>query len=236
MGSFGDPIIAIAAIARADVSAARRDFKANRRDIAAPPIILMWPVPACPGRRHEPFRTPIVADHHDDDDPTTDSPRQRTLSPGRRGGGHVVGCAGDLLLARPVSRIIASAPHAGIGFIEAHGLALIIGVLLWRAPPVRAWHLTGAAVHVLLGISNLVFWQFFVAADMLWVGYLTTSLHGLFVVLQLLAARAAGPGASAHSSLRSAWHCLHVMAGRRHGEYGADIFRGLIAMGIWVLC
>jgi hypothetical protein len=104
----------------------------------------------------------------------------------------------------PVSRIIAGAPHAGIGFIEAHGLALIIGVLLWRAAPVRAWHLTGAAVHVLLGISNLVFWQIFVAADMLLVGYVTTSLHGLFVVLQLLAARAAGPGASAHSSLRGA--------------------------------
>jgi hypothetical protein len=73
--------------------------------------------------------------------------------------------------------------------------------LLWRAEPVRAWHLTGVAVHVLLGISNLVFWQIFVAADMLLVGYLTTSLHGLFVVLQLLAAHAAGPGASAHSSL-----------------------------------
>ena len=44
------------------------------------------------------------------------------------------------------------------------------------------------AIHVLLGTSNLVFWQLFVAADMLVVGYVTTALHGLFVVLQLLAA------------------------------------------------
>jgi len=84
------------------------------------------------------------------------------------------------------SRILGAAPHAGIGFIEAHGLALIIGVLLWRAMPVRGWHFTAAAVHVLLGTANLVFWQIFVAADALPAGYVTTSLHWLFVVLQLL--------------------------------------------------
>jgi hypothetical protein len=88
----------------------------------------------------------------------------------------------------PVADIIAAAPHAAIGFIEAHGLALIIGVLLWRAEPVRAWHLTAVAVHVLLGTANLVFWQIFVASDMLWLGYLTTGLHWLFVTLQLVAA------------------------------------------------
>ena len=86
--------------------------------------------------------------------------------------------------------IIANAPYAGIGFIEAHGLAFIIGVLLWRAAPERSWHLTAAAVHVLLGTANLVFWQIFIAADALWAGYVTTSLHWLFVVLQLTAAAA----------------------------------------------
>lgn len=91
----------------------------------------------------------------------------------------------------PMSRILASAPHAGISSIEAHGLALILGVLLWRATPVRFWHLTAAAVHLLLGTANLVFWQIFIAADILAVGYITTSLHWLFVVLQLCAATTA---------------------------------------------
>ena len=33
----------------------------------------------------------------------------------------------------------------------------------------------------------LVFWQIFVAADALWGGYVTTSLHWIFVVSHLLA-------------------------------------------------
>jgi hypothetical protein len=64
-------------------------------------------------------------------------------------------------------------------------------MLLWRAEPLRSWHLTAAAVHALLGTANLVFWQIFIAADMLAGGYITTSLHWLFVALQLCAAVAA---------------------------------------------
>jgi hypothetical protein len=86
-----------------------------------------------------------------------------------------------------VGRIVAAAPHAGIGFVEAHGLAVILGVLLWRAAPERSWHLAAAAIHVLLGTANVVFWQIFVAADMLAMGFVTTSLHALFAVLQLAA-------------------------------------------------
>jgi hypothetical protein len=87
-----------------------------------------------------------------------------------------------------VAPVLANAPHAAIGFVEAHGLAFIIGVLLWRAEPLRSWHLAAAAVHALLGTANLMFWQIFVAADMLPVGYVTTALHGTFFVLQSLAA------------------------------------------------
>ena len=54
--------------------------------------------------------------------------------------------------------------------------------------PLRSWHLTAVAVHVLLGTANLVFWQIFVAIDFLAMGYITTGLHWLFVVLQLIAA------------------------------------------------
>lgn len=86
---------------------------------------------------------------------------------------------------------MAAAPDSTIGFVEAHGLALIMGVLLWRAAASRSWHMTAAAVHVLLGTANLVFWPIFTHADMLAAGYITTSLHWLFVGLQLLAATAA---------------------------------------------
>ena len=97
----------------------------------------------------------------------------------------------------PSTRFIATAPYTAIGFVEAHGLALIFGILFARAAAIRPWHLTAAAVHLLLGTSNLVFWQIFVVGDLLAMGYVTTGLHGLFVVLELAAAlsapRAAGP-------------------------------------------
>ena len=92
----------------------------------------------------------------------------------------------------PQKQILAAAPHAAIGFVEAHGLAIIFGVLLWTAEPKRIWHLTAMSIHMLLGISNLVFWQIFIAADMLPAGYLTTSLHILFAALQATCAFGAG--------------------------------------------
>jgi hypothetical protein len=94
----------------------------------------------------------------------------------------------------PQGRLLAQAPHAGIAFIEAHGLAVILAVLLWRAAPARSWHLTALAMEVLLGTSNLAFWDMFVATDALVVGYLTTGLHWMFVVLQAVAAVTAAGG------------------------------------------
>jgi hypothetical protein len=91
----------------------------------------------------------------------------------------------------PAAPILNAAPHAAIGFVEAHGLAFILSVLLWRAEPARAWHLTGAAMCALLGISNLVFWQMFVATDTLPMGYLTTGFHLTCAAAQLAAAAGA---------------------------------------------
>src|SRR5262245_60547834 len=87
----------------------------------------------------------------------------------------------------PQGRILEAAPYAGIGFLEAHGLAAILGVVLWRAVAERRWHLTALSMDVLLGTSNLVLWQIFIAADILPVGYITTTLHWTFAMLQLLA-------------------------------------------------
>ena len=107
----------------------------------------------------------------------------------------VAGCAGVIFDIRgvlygvgPQGRALANAPHAGIGFVEAHGLAVILAVLLWRARPERAAHLTAVAVVALLGTANLAFWQAFVAMDALVMGYVTTALHWTFVALNLMAA------------------------------------------------
>jgi hypothetical protein len=106
----------------------------------------------------------------------------------------------------PERHILALAPHAGIGFVEAHGLAFLIGILMCRAQAVRPWHLTGAAVGALLGTANLVFWPIFIATGWLWGGYLTTSLHWLFFGLQAAAAFAAKPGRSTAQLLTSTRH------------------------------
>ena len=110
------------------------------------------------------------------------------------GGGFASDVLGIFYARGPVASVVAAAPHAGIGLIEAHGLAFIIGTLLWRADPMRAWHLTAAAVHILLGSANLVFWQIFIAGDLLVVGYVTTLLHGVFAVFQVIAATTAEKG------------------------------------------
>ena len=68
-------------------------------------------------------------------------------------------------------------------------------MLLWQAAPLRLWHLAAAAVHILLGTANLAFWNFFVVADVLMVGYVTTALHALFAALQLGASFAGPPRA-----------------------------------------
>ena len=103
-------------------------------------------------------------------------------------GGLTVDLSGVLLARGPIGIVLRGSPDAAIGFVEAHGLALICSVLLWRAAPLRSWHLTGAAVHALLGTANLVFWQLFVSGDVLLMGYVTTALHGVFAALQLSAA------------------------------------------------
>lgn len=95
----------------------------------------------------------------------------------------------------PAGMVLADAPYAAVGFVEAHGLALIIAVLLWRAQPVRYAHLTAAAVQLLLGVSNLVFWQIFVATGTIPMGVVVTAAHLIFAALQLAAA--SGPRARA---------------------------------------
>jgi hypothetical protein len=79
-----------------------------------------------------------------------------------------------------------------IGGFEAHGLAIIIAVLLLRAaalPDRRLWHAVGWSVHLLLGSANILFWSSFVQQGLLSMGVITTALHLIFVAAQAMCLR-----------------------------------------------
>ncbi|MCG8351562.1 MAG: hypothetical protein MI924_27665 [Chloroflexales bacterium] len=72
-----------------------------------------------------------------------------------------------------------------IGAVEAHGLAIIIAVLLIRhaaAQDTTTWHVTAVAVHLLLGICNLVFWQVFIDVAIAPIGVVATAYHFVFII------------------------------------------------------
>jgi len=102
--------------------------------------------------------------------------------------------------AGPQVAVLRGEPAAGVGFLEAHGLAVILAIWFWRASrgqsPDRAWHLTAAAVHTFLAFANISLWRIFILCDVLTLGYVSTSLHCLFALLQLIAARSAQPAKS----------------------------------------
>ena len=100
----------------------------------------------------------------------------------------------------PLAAVLKAAPESAIGFVEAHGLALILGIILLRAQPSRGTHLVGMSVHLLLGSANLAFWQLFLSADQLTMGYVTTGFHWLFAGLQLFAAWASPTSVVTHSA------------------------------------
>jgi hypothetical protein len=84
----------------------------------------------------------------------------------------------------PVGLVLRGVPETALGFVEAHGLAVIVASLLLTARSERRFHLAAAAAHLLLGVANVTFWQLFVTGEMLVVGYVTTALHAVFFALQ----------------------------------------------------
>ena len=72
-----------------------------------------------------------------------------------------------------------------LGFFEAHGMAVLNAIVLYRAAfggKRPFWHLYAAAVHVLLGGANLLFWPSFKHFHMLRAGIGATAAHGFFVL------------------------------------------------------
>jgi hypothetical protein len=95
----------------------------------------------------------------------------------------------------PQTAVLRGMPAAGIGFLEAHGLAVILAIWFWRAGraayPERAWHFTAAAAHSLLAGCNITLWSIFIICNVLTLGYVSTAIHCAFAVLQLWAASSA---------------------------------------------
>ena len=88
----------------------------------------------------------------------------------------------------PWGRIFAGS-HYTIGFLEAHGLAFLVGLLLIgmaAANPKLFWHGFAACIHLLLGGANLLFWSSFVYWGLVPMGAIATVFHGLFLVAQLV--------------------------------------------------
>jgi len=104
--------------------------------------------------------------------------------------------------------VIRNAPYSVIGLIEAHGLAIIMAALFLHAScaiPGRSWHVAAAAVHTLLGIANVTFWDIFVTGDVVWLGWLVTPLHFLFVLAEAAAALRTAPTRRAAHPFTNLW-------------------------------
>lgn len=87
----------------------------------------------------------------------------------------------------PAASLLKGQEFIGIGGFEAHGLAFILGVLLFKAEAKRSWHITAVAIHSLLGIANVLMWGIFISVNSLQMGYITTAMHCIFVLLELVA-------------------------------------------------
>jgi len=86
----------------------------------------------------------------------------------------------------PLGRLFTAAPHAALGFVEAHGVTLVFSALLWRARPGCRWHLAASAVHLMLFSASLAFWPYLAATGAL-SATAATIAHGLFPSLHLYA-------------------------------------------------
>jgi len=87
----------------------------------------------------------------------------------------------------PYGYIFEESPYA-IGWVEAHGLAFIFGMLLLTVAARdlrRFWHVLAAAVHTLLGTANLVFWQSFIVFGMVPMGIAATVVHFVLVAAHI---------------------------------------------------
>lgn len=83
-----------------------------------------------------------------------------------------------------------------IGVIEAHGLAVLTGIAVWAVGTNgsgRYWHWHLAATHALLGGANVAFFDVFEQVGARTGGIAVTTVHFIFVIVQIGAAARAAP-------------------------------------------
>lgn len=108
-----------------------------------------------------------------------------------------------------------------LAYFEAHGLALMVAILMLahRNSDRPTWNWVAAAMHLLLGGSNLLFWDAFTAYGLVPMGIGATAMHAIFFALQVTAAvwrspeLVTGPGATyriASVLTIATGICLHI--------------------------
>jgi hypothetical protein len=107
------------------------------------------------------------------------------------GAAAIADASGHFLNRGPMARVMFQAPLA-ISSFEAHLLALLLGAVLWngaRQAERTRFHLLAAVIHVVLGGSNVLFFErAFGAIDGRLFGVVITACHFAFVVAQTRAA------------------------------------------------
>jgi hypothetical protein len=102
--------------------------------------------------------------------------------------------SGAFLDLGPTASALHLNPDA-IGYFEAHALALLAAVVILahRNAPHAGWHWFAAAVHLVLGAANLLFWTSFTSYGLTPMGIVATGMHAAFVALNLVAGLARTP-------------------------------------------
>ena len=107
------------------------------------------------------------------------------------GGAAVADAIGHFYAKGPLAKVMSGAPLA-ISSFEAHLLAALFGLVLYHGsqqPERRPFHSLAAVIHIILGGSNLLFFDHaFGALDMRLFGLGITACHFGLVLLQTLAA------------------------------------------------
>jgi hypothetical protein len=88
----------------------------------------------------------------------------------------------------PLNGIFTNSAYT-IGFFEAHGFAVLTGILAIAVMIKEMkphWHLYMAGVSFLLGGSNLLYWDSFAKVGLVTAGYVATALHIIFFILQTI--------------------------------------------------
>jgi hypothetical protein len=74
-----------------------------------------------------------------------------------------------------------------LGTVEAHGLAALVGMLMRRVDSGDRWrwHAVALAVHLFLGVCNLLFWNVYAVMDVPRAGVISTVAHAVLFSAQL---------------------------------------------------